>query len=98
VAALGGCDTSGAIPAGVAFLPGLILSTRPSMVAHNVPPLSLWLVALCPVVLLPFLISAPSERRGWIVRLVRTVLVVAPLATAIVLAAQHEKLVFEEEW
>jgi hypothetical protein len=98
VAALGGCDTSGAIPAVVAFLPGLILGTRPSMAAHNVPPLSLWLVALGPLVLLPFLILAQTERRGWAVRLVRAGLVLAPLVTAIMLAAQHEKLVFEEEW
>ena len=37
VATLGGCDTSGAIPAAVAFLPGLMLATRPSWSPHNVP-------------------------------------------------------------
>lgn len=98
VAALGGCDTSGAIPAGVAFLPGLIFGTRPSLDPHNVPPMGLWLVALSPLVLLPFLIPAQFEKRGWAVRLVRAALVVAPLVAAIVLASQHEKLVFEGEW
>ena len=42
VAGLGQCDTSGAVPAGVAFLPGLIFATRPSLEPHNVPPICLW--------------------------------------------------------
>jgi hypothetical protein len=98
VATLGGCDTNGAIPAAVAFLPGLMLATRPSWSPHNVPSHCLWLVALAPLVLLPFAIPKVAEKRGWLVRLLRAALVLAPLMTAIVLASEHEKLVFEEEW
>ena len=98
VAILGGCDTSGAVPAGAAFLPGLILATRPSLSPSNVPPLALWLTALAPLVLLPFLIPTFSEKRGWLLRTIGAALVLAPLTAAIILAAQHEKLTFEEEW
>jgi hypothetical protein len=98
VATLGDCDTSGAIPAGVVFLPGLLLATRPSWSPHNVPAHCLWLVALAPLALLPFAIPAVAEKRGWFVRLLRAALVLAPLVAAIVLASEHEKLVFEEEW
>lgn len=98
VATLGDCDTSGAIPAGVVFLAGLLLATRPSWSPHNVPTHCLWLVALAPLALLPFAISTVAEKRGWFVRLLRAALVLAPLVAAIVLASEHEKLVFEEEW
>jgi len=98
VATLGGCDTSGAVPAGAVFLPGLILGTRPSMVPHNVPPMALWLVALTPLVLLPFTVPALARGNGWMVRVARVLLILAPLIAAIVLASQHEKLAFVEEW
>lgn len=100
VATLGNCDTSGAIPAGVVFLPGLLLATQPSWAtdSHKVPAHCLWLVALAPLVLLPFAIPAVAARRGLWVRLLRAAVVLAPLIAAIVLASEHEKLVFEEEW
>jgi hypothetical protein len=98
VSTLGGCDTSGAIPAGVVFLPGLLFATRPSWPPHNVPVHCLWMVALAPLVLLPFAIPAVADKRGRLVRLLRAALVLAPLIAAIVLASEHEKLVFEEEW
>jgi hypothetical protein len=100
VSTLGACDTSGAIPAGVVFLPGLLLATQPSWAenSHKVPAHCLWMVALAPLVLLPFAIPAVAEKRGWFVRLLRAALVLAPLVAAIVLASEHEKLVFEEEW
>jgi hypothetical protein len=96
-AAVGKADTSGAIPAGVAFLPGLILGTQPSMETHKVPEVALWLVTLAPLVLLPFLMPALSGKRGWIVRTIRAVVILAPLVAAVTLAAQHEKLPFDEE-
>jgi hypothetical protein len=100
VAVLGDCDTSGAIPAGVVFLPGLLLAAQPSWAenSHKVPVHCLWMVALAPLVLLPFGIPAVAAKRGWLVRLLRAALVLAPLVAAIVLASEHEKLVFEEEW
>jgi hypothetical protein len=98
VATLGGCDTSGAVPACAAFLPGLIFGTRPSMVAHVVPSLALWLVALAPLVLLPFTVPALARGNGWMLRIARVLLILAPLITAIVLASQHEKLAFDEEY
>jgi hypothetical protein len=98
VATLGGCDTSGAVPAGAVFLPGLIFGTRPSMVPHEVPPLALWLVALMPLVLLPFAVPALARGNGWMPRIARVLLILAPLIAAIVLATQHEKLAFDEEY
>jgi hypothetical protein len=97
-AGVGKADTSGAIPAGVVFLPGLVLGGRPSLADNLVPASCFWVLALAPVVLLPFLIPALARRNGWLVRIARPLLVLAPVVVAIVLAAQHEKLAFEEEW
>ncbi len=88
---------SGAIPAGVAFLPGLILASRPSLPTTEVPAISYWLVALAPLALAPFLIPFLSRKNGWYFRLIRAVLVLVPLVIAVVLAAQHEQLPFDEE-
>jgi hypothetical protein len=98
VATLGGCDTSGAVPAGAVFLPGLLLATRPSLTPHNVPPTAVWLVALAPLVLLPFLLPALVRKNNLALRLLRAALIIAPLVAAVVLASEHEKLSFEEEW
>jgi hypothetical protein len=91
-------DASGAMPAVVAFLPGLILGTRPSMDAHNVPAACFWLVALAPAALLPFLLPPVARKAGWWVPAVRAALVLAPLVAAVAVAARHETLVFEEQW
>lgn len=91
-------DASGAIPAVVAFLPGLILGTRPSMDTHNVPVACFWLVALTPAVLLPFLLPPVARKSGWWVPAVRAALVLIPLVVAVALAARYETLVFEEQW
>lgn len=91
-------DASGAIPAVVVFLPGLLLGTRPSMETHNVPAVCFWLVALAPAVLLPFLLPPVARKGHWALAVLRAALVLVPLVTAVVLAAQHETLVFEEQW
>lgn len=96
-AGVGKSDASGCIPAGALFLPGLVLGTRPSMDTHNVPLLALWLVALAPLTLAPFLIPALSRKQGWLVRIIRFILILAPLIAAVTLAMQHEKLAFDEE-
>ncbi|HJZ57400.1 MAG TPA: hypothetical protein VKE74_20695 [Gemmataceae bacterium] len=93
----GRADASGAVPAGVAFLPGLMLAARQSLADNNVPANSFWLIALAPVVLLPFLIPAVARQNKWLVIPLRTILVLAPLVVAVVLAGQHEQIVFPEE-
>lgn len=95
-ASVGKADTSGAIPAAVAFLPGLILGGRPSLADNLVPANSFWLIALAPVVLVPFLIPALARKQGRLVRILRLLLVLTPIVVAIVMAASHEKLAFDE--
>jgi hypothetical protein len=96
-AGIGKCDTSGAIPAAVAFLPGLMFAMRPSMTAHQVPEVAFWLVALAPATLLPFLIPAVTRNQDrWYVRAGRALLVLAPIIAAAVLAAEHETLAFDQ--
>jgi hypothetical protein len=96
-AGIGRCDTSGAVPAAVAFLPGLMFAVRPSMSAHQVPEAAFWLVALAPAMLLPFLIPAVARNQDrWYVRAARALLVLAPLIAAAVLASQNETLAFDE--
>lgn len=90
-------DASGAVPVGVVGLPGLMLNGR-YLVESQVPVASFWLVALAPLGLLPFLIPAVARLPRWAVVSLRTLFVLAPLGVAVVLAAQHEKLAFEEEW
>lgn len=90
-------DASGAVPLGVVGLPGLMLNGR-YLVESQVPVTSFWLVALAPLGLLPFLIPAVGRLPRWVNIPLRAVLVLAPLVAAVVLAAQHEKLAFEEEW
>jgi hypothetical protein len=90
-------DASGAVPLGVVGLPGLMLNGR-YLVESQVPVTSFWLVVLAPLGLLTFLIPAVARLPRWVVIPLRAVLVLAPLVAAVVLAAQHEKLAFEEEW
>ena len=93
-------DVSGAIPAAVVFLPGLILGTRPSHDGHKVPVECFWLVALVPLLLAPFLIPRVSRQNRWLLLALRALLVLVPLAVAVALAGQHEKFPFEieDEW
>ncbi len=90
-------DTSGAVPLGVVGLPALMLHGRVSL-DSQVPVTSFVLVALAPLALLPFLLPAAARQPRWVVIPLRALLVLAPLVAAVVLAAQHEKLAFEEEW
>ncbi|QDU21497.1 hypothetical protein ETAA1_34640 [Urbifossiella limnaea] len=90
-------DASAAVPLGVVGLPGLMLNGR-YLVESQVPVTSFCLVALAPLGLIPFLIPVVARLPRWVVILLRAVFVLAPLVAAVVLAAQHEKLAFEEEW
>jgi hypothetical protein len=90
-------DTSGAVPLGVVGLPTLMLHGRLSL-DSQVPVTSFALVALAPLALLPFFIPAVARQPRWVVIPLRALLVLAPLVAAVVLAAQHEKLAFDEEW
>lgn len=90
-------DTSGAVPLGVVGLPALMLHGRVSL-DSQVPVTSFVLVALAPVALLPFLIPAVSRQPRWVVIPLRALLVLAPLVAAVVLAARHETLAFDEQW
>jgi hypothetical protein len=94
VAGVGRADASGAVPAGVGVLPALLLAAHISQ-DSNIPQAAFWLVALAPLVLLPFLVPAVARRDRWSVRLVRAAVVFAPLVAALVLAARHEQLAFE---
>ncbi len=90
-------SASGAIPVAVAFLPGLLLGTRPSHAETKVPAISFWLVALTPLVLAPFLIPRVSRQNRWLLFASRAALVLLPLLVAVILAGRHEKLPYEEE-
>jgi hypothetical protein len=94
---LGSADTSGAVPAGVAFLPGLMLNGR-YQTESLVPVESFWLVGLAPLALLPFLLPRTYLQNPWVISILRLVAVLAPVVVAVVLASQHEQLAFEEEW
>jgi hypothetical protein len=91
-------DASAALPAGVAFLPGLMLAARSSLPDNAVPTESFWLVALAPLVLLPFLVPFLARRSAWYLRVLRALLVLAPLVTAVVLAAKYETIATQDEW
>jgi len=99
-AGLGKLNASGAVPTGVAFLPGLVFAGRPSLPENAIPAASFWLVALAPLALTPFLIPRLARQNGWVARIGRMLLVLAPLAVAVALAAQSEKLPWEidPEW
>jgi hypothetical protein len=77
-----------------------MFAVRPSIDIHAVPPTAFWLVALAPLALVPFLIPALSRKNGWVARVIRAVLVLAPLVAAVVLAGQHEQIAFpqDDEW
>ena len=89
-------DASGSVPAGIGFLPGLMLSGRFST-DSQVPLLSFWLVALAPMLLAPWLVPVIAHRNGWAVRIIRVVLILGALGVALVLAGQKETLPWEEQ-
>ena len=93
-------DVSGAVPAGVAALPVLMLAGRLGIEGPRLPVACYWLVALAPLALLPFLVPRLGRRTGGLTRAGRAVLVLAPLAVAVALAARHGQLPFgdEEQW
>ena len=59
-----------------------------------------WSVALAPLALTPFLVPRLARQDGWLPRIARAVLVLAPLVIAVALAARSEKLPWEidPEW
>jgi hypothetical protein len=89
-------DASGAVPAGVAFLPGLMFGARPWLTEHAVPPACFWLVALTPLILLPFVVPPLGRKSGWYIPVSRAVLVVIPLAVALAVVRQYAQMAFEE--
>ncbi|HEX4613086.1 MAG TPA: hypothetical protein VH092_33155 [Urbifossiella sp.] len=91
-------DASGAVPLGVVGLPALMLNGRYQLTDHQVPLAAFCLAALAPLVLLPFLIPRLARQPRWVIVPLRALLVLGPLIAAVVLAQQHEKLPFEEEW
>ncbi|MFO0801114.1 MAG: hypothetical protein U0804_26920 [Gemmataceae bacterium] len=90
-------DARGAVPLGAVGLPGLMLNGR-YLVESQVPVASFWLVTLAPLGLILFLIPAVARLPRGVVIALRAVSVIAPLVAAVLLAAQYEKLAFEEEW
>ncbi|MBX9624930.1 MAG: hypothetical protein K2X82_14080 [Gemmataceae bacterium] len=94
VARVARADCSGAVPAGVAALPVLMLAGRLGIDEPKLPVACYWLVALAPLALLPFLVPKLSRQTGWLTRVGRAALVLAPLAVAVVLAAQFGELPF----
>lgn len=96
VAGAAKADASGSVPAGIGFLPGIMLSGRFSTESH-VPLSAFWLVALAPLLLAPWLIPSLAHRNGWLTRLVRVALILAALIAALVLAGLKETLPWEEQ-
>ncbi len=90
-------DVSGAIPAALGFLPGFVASGR-FATTSTVPVEAFWLAALAPLALLPFIVPALARRSSWPARLIRLVLILAPLVAALVLADRHDPLKFGEAW
>jgi hypothetical protein len=89
---------TGAIPAAVVFLPGMVLGTRPSF-DSKVPDVCFWLVALVPLALAPLLVPRVGRQNRWLLLGLGVALVLTPLVVAVVLAGQYEKLPWEEqEW
>jgi FtsH-binding integral membrane protein len=98
-AGLGKVDASGAVPAGVVFPPVLLVAAKFSAV-ESVPIASLWLVALAPLALAPFLVPRLARHNGWKARAARAVLVLTPVVVALVLAGQAGTISYggDDEW
>jgi len=97
IARVGRVDASGAIPAGVAFLPALLVNARYQ--SESLVPLSaFWLVGLAPLALLPGLIPRVGRLHPLILGAGRMILVLIPLFIAVELAMANEQLPPPEEW
>lgn len=90
-------DGSGAVPAGVVFVPVVMLSCKMST-DTTVPVTAFWLLSLAPLALSPFLIPRLARHNGWKTRAARAVLILIPVVAAVVLAGQNAELSFGDEW
>ncbi len=88
-------DTSGAIPAGAVFLPGLMLTGWAS-ITSEVPVASFWLLGLSPLPQFVFRIPAVARQKWWIVAGGRATLFLVPLVVAVALAVANEEVVFND--
>jgi hypothetical protein len=89
-------DVSGAVPAGVAFLPGLVLAAKPNFYTE-IPAICFWLVPFAPLVLAPFLIPFLARKNGWVLRILRIAMLLIPLAIAVALAMKYGELAQVDE-
>ena len=84
-------DASGAVPAAIGFLPGLMLNARYQS-ESLVPVASFWLVALAPLAWLPLSIPRFAQQNRWLLGIARLILLIIPLAIAVALAMKFESL------
>jgi hypothetical protein len=75
-----------------------MLAARSSLGPNEVPTIAFWLVTLAPIALLPFLTPFMSRQHAWYIRVLRALLVLAPLIVAVVLAEQHETIAGHKDW
>lgn len=90
-------DASGAVPAAVGFLPTLLLNVR-YQTESQVPVAAFLMLALPPLALLPTLLPREGRRNPWIMIPLRTIVVLAPLVIAVMMAMEYEQLPPEEDW
>jgi len=84
-------DASGAVPAAIGFLPGLMLNAR-YQTESLVPVASFWLVALAPLAWLPLSHPWIARQNRCLLGIARWVLLIIPLAIAVALAMKYESL------
>lgn len=82
-------DESGAVPAGVACLPGLLLAGWEQQ-NSQIPVTAFWLLALAPLALTPLAIPWLNRQNGWHARVTRAVFVLTPVTIALVLTALNQ--------
>ena len=87
--AFGFCACDGSIPPAD-------VGARPWFATHNVPAACFWLVALTPLILLPFALPPLARTNRWYVRVLQAVLVFVPLLIAVIVAGQHAEMAFED--
>lgn len=90
-------DASGAIPAAVGFLPAFMLNVRYQS-ESQVLLVAFWLVGLAPLPLLLLLLPRLARQPRWLILPLKAVLMLLPLAIAIVLALEFEQLPPPDEW